>query len=94
MYYIFNHETQQALAKLYKHRISSVMFEFSAPDEQDWLLLAAIKSLPGDSPIPVILSSILDEHKRGMEMGVAAYLIKPGLPTTLRERLRQGTRRC
>jgi ABC-type transport system involved in cytochrome bd biosynthesis fused ATPase/permease subunit len=42
-------------------------------------LLAAIKSLPGSSPIPVVLCSTLDERKRGMEMGAAAYLVKPVL---------------
>jgi DNA-binding response OmpR family regulator len=85
-------EAQQALALLHTHRISAVVLEPSAPDDQGWSLLAAIKRLPGHSPIPVVLCSTLDERKRGMEMGAAAYLIKPVLPTTLRETLRQVTR--
>ena len=56
-------------------------------------LLAAIKSLPRGSPIPVVLCSTLDERKRGMEMGAAAYLVKPVLPTTLLKTLRQVIRR-
>jgi DNA-binding response OmpR family regulator len=86
-------ETQKALALLHTHPVSAVVLEPSAPDEQGWSLLAAIKSLPGHLPIPVVLCSTLDERKRGMEMGAAAYLIKPVLPTTLRETLRQVTRR-
>ena len=86
-------ETRQALALLCAHRISAVVLEPSAPDGQGWSLLAAIKSLPGPSPIPVILCSTLDERKRGMEMGAAAYLVKPVLPTTLRKTLHQVTRR-
>jgi DNA-binding response OmpR family regulator len=86
-------EAQQALALLHTHRISAVVLEPFAPDEQGWSLLAAIKSLPGHSPIPVVLCSTLDERKRVMEMGTAAYLIKPVLPTTLQETLRQVTRR-
>ena len=85
-------EVQQALALLHTHAISAVVLEPSAPDEQGWSLLAAIKNLPGHSPIPVVLCSTLDERKRGMEMGAAAYLIKPVLPTTFRETLRQVTR--
>jgi len=86
-------ETHQALALLHTHRISAVVLEPSAPDGQGWSLLSAIKNLPGHSLIPVVLCSTLDERKRGMEMGAAAYLIKPVLPTTLRETLRQVTRR-
>ena len=86
-------ETQKALTLLHTHPVSAVVLEPSAPDEQGWSLLAAIKSLPGHSPIPVVLCSTLDERKRGMEMGAAAYLIKPVLPTTLRETLRQVTRK-
>jgi len=84
-------EARQALALLRAHRIAAVVLEPSAPDGQGWSLLAAIKSLPGPSPIPVVLCSTLDERKRGMEMGAVAYLVKPVLPTTLRKTLRQVT---
>jgi len=86
-------EAQQALVWLHAQHISVVVLEPSAPDEQGWSLLAAIKSLPGPASIPVVLCSTLDERKRGMEMGAVAYLVKPVLPTTLRETLRQITRR-
>ena len=86
-------ETQQALALLQAHAVAAVVLEPSTPDEQGWSLLADIKSLPGSSPIPVVLCSTLDERKRGMEMGAAAYLVKPVLPTTLLKTLRQVIRR-
>ncbi len=93
-YQIFtSSDVQQSLALLKTHNVSTVVLEPSMPDEQGWSLLAAIKSLPGPAPIPVILCSTLDERKRGMEMGAVAYLVKPVLPTTLRETLRQITRR-
>jgi DNA-binding response OmpR family regulator len=82
-------QTQQALALLQTHCVSAVVLEPATPDEQGWSLLAAIKSMSGPSSIPVILCSTLDERKRGMEMGAIAYLVKPVLPTTLRETLRQ-----
>ena len=86
-------ETQQALPLLQTHAVAAVVLEPSTPDGQGWSLLAAIKSLPGPSPIPVVLCSTLDERKRGMEMGAAAYLVKPVLPTTLLKTLRQIMRR-
>ena len=86
-------EAQQALAWLHTQHISVVVLEPAAHNEQGWSLLATIKSLPGPASIPVVLCSTLDERKRGMEMGAVAYLVKPVLPTTLRETLRQITRR-
>jgi len=93
-YQIFTcRDAQQALALLQANTISAVVLEPSMPDEQGWSLLAAIKSLPGPSIVPVILCSTLDERKRGMEMGAVTYLVKPVLPTALRETLRQVIRR-
>lgn len=85
-------EVQQALALLQAHPISAVVLEPSAPNDQGWSLLADIKRLPGPVPIPVVLCTTLDERKRGMEMGAAAYLIKPVLPVALLETLRKVTR--
>lgn len=84
-------EVQQALALLQAHPICAVVLEPSAPDDQGWSLLADIKRLPGPAAIPVVLCTTLDERKRGMEMGVAAYLIKPVLPVVLLETLRKVT---
>lgn len=86
-------DVQQAITLLQSHSVSAVVLEPSMPDEQGWSLLAAIKNLPGPSLVPVILCSTLDERKRGMEMGAVAYLVKPVLPTTLRETLRRITQR-
>lgn len=86
-------DTQQVLTLLETHNISVAVLEPSMPDEQGWSLLAAIKQAPGLANLPVVLCSTLDERKRGMEMGAVAYLVKPVLPTTLRETLHQITRR-
>ena len=85
-------ETEEALALLQAHSVVAVVLEPSTPDGQGWSLLAAIKSLQASAPIPVVLCSTLDERKRGMEMGAAAYLVKPVLPTTLLKTLQQVTR--
>ena len=64
----------------------AIILEPAALDEEGWDLLNAIVTLPYRS-LPVILCTILDERKRGMQEGAAAYLIKPVLPAVLLETL-------
>ena len=64
----------------------AIILEPAALNEEGWDLLNAIVSLP-DKFLPVILCTILDERKRGMQEGAAAYLIKPVLPAVLLETL-------
>ncbi len=65
---------------------SAIILEPAAMNEEGWDLLNAIVALPGRS-LPVILCTILDERKRGIQEGAAAYLIKPVLPAVLLETL-------
>lgn len=64
----------------------AIILEPVALNEEGWDLLNAIATLP-DRFIPVILCTILDERKRGLQEGAAAYLIKPVLPAALLETL-------
>ncbi len=83
----------KALELLRTQPVAAVVFEPFLHEKQDWSLLTAVKKLPGAARIPVVLCSTLDERLRGMEMGAAAYLVKPVLPATLLDTLRQVTRR-
>jgi DNA-binding response OmpR family regulator len=80
-----------ALAILREQHICAVVLEPARPDGRGWALLITFKQTHGTRSIPVILCSTLDERKRGMELGASAYLVKPVLPTTLIEALRQVT---
>jgi DNA-binding response OmpR family regulator len=64
----------------------AIILEPAALNEEGWDLLNAIVTLP-DRFLPVILCTILDERKRGLQGGAAAYLIKPVLPAVLLEAL-------
>ena len=64
----------------------AIILEPAALDEEGWDLLNAIVTLP-DRSLPVILCTILDERKRGLQEGAAACLIKPVLPAALLETL-------
>jgi len=64
----------------------AIILEPAALNEEGWDLLNAIVTLP-DRYLPVILCTILDERKRGLQAGAAAYLTKPVLPSALIEAL-------
>jgi DNA-binding response OmpR family regulator len=64
----------------------AIILEPAALNEEGWDLLNAIATLP-DRSLPVILCTILDERKRGLQEGAAACLIKPVLPAELLETL-------
>jgi CheY-like chemotaxis protein len=55
------------------------------PDLDGWSVLAALRQDADLAEIPVIMITILDEHRRGVALGAAGYLTKP----IDRERLRR-----
>ena len=48
-----------------------------------WNFVTAARTLPGYADLPIIVCSTLDERRRGAELGIAAYLVKPVVPKTL-----------
>jgi DNA-binding response OmpR family regulator len=84
-------DEHDALDLLHTHDISAVVLEPALTDERGWGLLTAMKQAADTQAIPVILCSTLDERRRGLELGAAAYLVKPVLPTTLLEVVRRIT---
>jgi DNA-binding response OmpR family regulator len=70
----------------------AIILEPAALNEDGWGLLNAIASLP-DRSLPVILCTILDERKRGLQEGAVACLIKPILPAVLLENLNKVIRK-
>jgi adenylate cyclase len=58
------------------------------PDLDGLSVLAALRQNPELADIPVIIVSIVDEHRRGIALGAAGYLTKP----VDRERLHRAGR--
>jgi signal transduction histidine kinase/DNA-binding response OmpR family regulator len=56
---------------------SAIILDVVLPGMDGWGVLAALKTDPRTSRIPVIMASILDERERGMQMGALAYVTKP-----------------
>jgi len=74
---------EDAQQYFWRNSLSAVILEPAIDGEEGWLFLKIIhSSLP---LIPVIVCSVLDERKTGLEQGADEYLVKPVLPTTLHQ---------
>jgi DNA-binding response OmpR family regulator len=73
--------TEDARQCLKDKLMTAVILEPALSGEDGWILISEIRSSP--NPIPVIVCSVLDERKVGLEQGADAFLVKPVLPTTL-----------
>ncbi len=56
---------------------AAVILDIRLPRMDGWDVLAALKADPATAHIPVIIVSVVDERRRGLSLGAAAYLIKP-----------------
>ena len=61
--------------------LAAVILEPAIDGDEGWLFLKEIRS--SSTPLPVVVCSVLDERKVGLEQGADAFLVKPVLPTTL-----------
>src|SRR5215472_4550467 len=55
----------------------AITLDVMMPDIDGWSVLAALRQDPELAEIPVIMITILDEHRRGVALGAAGYLTKP-----------------
>lgn len=72
---------EDARQRLDANFLTAVILEPAMSENDGWLLLSEIHASP--DPLPVIVCSVLDERKDGLEQGADAFLVKPVLPTTL-----------
>jgi adenylate cyclase len=54
-----------------------ITLDVMMPDLDGWSVLAALRQDPELAEIPVIMVTIVDEHRRGIALGAAGYLTKP-----------------
>lgn len=84
---ITNDKVSETRQRLKDTALDALVIEPAVNDGEGWALLGEIHADPHTPP--VILCSTEDERKAGLELGAHAYLVKPVLPTTLHELLRQ-----
>jgi DNA-binding response OmpR family regulator len=78
-------DRNEALTLFDAQPLSAVVLEPALAEGRGWELLVVLRLRAQAFQFPVILCSILDERKRGMEGGAAAFLVKPVLPAHLRD---------
>ena len=58
-------------------RPAAITLDVMMPDLDGWSVLATLRQDPELAEIPVIMITIVDEHRRGIALGAAGYLTKP-----------------
>lgn len=82
-------DAEHTLQLLQSQRFDALVLEPAVSNGAGWRLLETLPSLPAHGPLRIILCSAVDERRRGIRLGVAAYLVKPVLPATLLNTLDQ-----
>jgi PAS domain S-box-containing protein len=68
---------------------SVILLDVQMPDMDGWQTLSELKAKPETIDIPVIMSTMVDDLKRGFTLGAAHYLVKPIDNVALIETLRR-----
>lgn len=88
-------DTEDQVAEaIQNHRILAVILEPAFLGGRGWAMIPFIQRKLTPCSVPLILCSTLDDRKRGLEMGAAAFLVKPILPATLLDVLHRVTARA
>jgi len=67
----------EGLKRAKELRPIAITLDVIMPDLDGWSVLAALRQDADLAEIPVIMVTILDEHRRGVALGAAGYLTKP-----------------
>jgi CheY-like chemotaxis protein len=67
----------EGLKRAKELRPTAITLDVMMPDLDGWSVLAALRQDPELADIPVIMATIVDEHRRGIALGAAGYLTKP-----------------
>ncbi|OKH36748.1 hypothetical protein FACHB389_10850 [Nostoc calcicola FACHB-389] len=54
-----------------------IVLDLQLPDLSGWDVLAQLKTNPQTKEIPIVITSVVDEHTKGFAQGAAEYLVKP-----------------
>src|SRR5512132_446525 len=67
----------EGLKRAKELRPTAITLDVMMPDLDGWTVLAALRQDPELADIPVIMVTIVDEHRRGIALGASGYLTKP-----------------
>ena len=87
-YHIVTSESvEEARQHLKDALFDALIMEPAVNNDEGWSFFSEIRSSP--NPPPIILCSIEDDRKVGLEQGAQAFVVKPVLPTVLHALLDQ-----
>jgi PAS domain S-box-containing protein len=69
----------------------AILLDIVMPGADGWHVLHDLKASPATSNIPVVFLTIVDKKALGLQLGAAAYLLKPLDPVEVRETLNRVT---
>lgn len=78
---------EEARQRMKKTPYDILIIEPAVNNDEGWALLSEIRS--SSNPPPIILCSVEDDRKVGLEQGAHAFVVKPVLPTVLHALLDQ-----
>lgn len=73
----FTKDGKEAIEMATELKPDLITLDIQMPGLNGWDTLAALKSAPALSQIPVVMISVDDERKKGITLGADAYLVKP-----------------
>lgn len=79
----------EALDLLNDQPVRAIILEPALRNGQGWEFLKKLRSLSEIRDVPIILCSILDARRPGLELGATLCLTKPVLPEILADTIRQ-----
>ncbi len=82
-------DPDEAERTVVKYKPSVVLLDVAMPGRDGWDVLAHLKDDDATFEIPVIVCSIVDDAKRGFQLGASEYLVKPFLGEDLVEAIRR-----
>ncbi len=86
---VCSEDVQEAMTIVRSGTAQALILEPAWCNESGWQLMDLIGRLPDRQRIPIVVVTVLDQRCQGLQLGAAAYCIKPVLPTTLLDLLKQ-----
>lgn len=74
---VFLEQGEDVIALAQQYAPAAITLDIIMPQTSGWELLKCLKDDETTRDIPVVMTTILRERERAMEMGAAAYLVKP-----------------
>jgi CheY-like chemotaxis protein len=74
---------QQGLDYARRHRPRAILLDLILPDTDGWQILREIRADQATHDIPVIITTVVDDHNIGAPLGAVDYLTKPVNPEVL-----------